>query len=457
MIGRLHAPRPPGKKTLVPSLVLLLALLPGVASAQWVQLGPGIDGVSEGDSLGACVALSSVGSRVAVGAPWHNGIGARIGYVRVHEWDDGTQMWVQLGSDIDGEADWDFSGSSVALSSDGALLAIGAPYNDGNGGDSGHVRVYELIAGVQDWVQLGQDIDGENGTNHSGTSVALSSDGSRLAVGAPYNDGNGVDSGHVRVHEWDDGTQMWVQLGQDIDGEGSGDASGSWVALTSDGSRLAVGAPLNNGTGGDSGHVRVYEWSETPQIWEQLGSDIDGEAGGDTSGYAVAFSSDGSLLAVGAPYNDGNGQDSGHMRVHEWVAGTQSWQQLGSDIDGEAANDWSGYSGAISSDGMRVAIGASRNDGNGANSGHVRVHKWDGAAQIWEQHGQDIDGDEGDFSGGYGGVALSSDGRWLAVGAPGNDVNGLSSGRVRVYSDPGVIFADGFESGDTHNWSSVFP
>ena len=51
--------------------------------------------------------------------------------------------WRQRGADIDGEAANDWSGSSVSLSSDGTILAIGAPYNDGNGSDAGHVRVYK--------------------------------------------------------------------------------------------------------------------------------------------------------------------------------------------------------------------------------------------------------------------------------------------------------------------------
>ena len=52
--------------------------------------------------------------------------------------------------------------------------------------------------------------------------------------------------------------------------------------------------------------------------------------------------------------------------------------QLGDDIDGEAANDQSGYSVSLSSDGSRVAIGAPQNDGNGTNSGHVRVYSLNG-------------------------------------------------------------------------------
>ena len=44
------------------------------------------------------------------------------------------------------------------------------------------------------------------------------------------------------------------------------------------------------------------------------------------------------------------------MRVYEYSS--SSWSQLGSDIDGEAANDNSGYSVSLSSDGTKVAIGA---------------------------------------------------------------------------------------------------
>ena len=48
--------------------------------------------------------------------------------------------------------------------------------------------------------------------------------------------------------------------------------------------------------------------------------------------------------------------------------------KLGADIDGEAADDYSGYSVSIDSDGSHVAIGASENDGNGSDSGHVRIY-----------------------------------------------------------------------------------
>ena len=166
----------------------------------------------------------------------------------------------------------------------------------------------------------------------------------------------------------------FAQLGSDIDGEVADDVSGYSVSLSSDGGIVAIGASGNDGNGSSSGHVRLYEWNSGTSSWDQLGSDIDGEDGGDYSGVSVALSSDGSIVAIGADYNDGLlGNRSGHVRLYKWNSGTSSWDQLGSDIDGEAADDISGQSVSLSADGSIVAIGATGNDGNSSSSGHVRI------------------------------------------------------------------------------------
>ena len=103
--------------------------------------------------------------------------------------------------------------------------------------------------------------------------------------------------------------------------------------------------------------------------WTQLGQDINGEAASDQSGYSVSLSSDGTIVAIGAWQNDGTGSNAGHVRVYDYIGGR--WRKLGSDIDGEVANDFSGYSVSLSSDGTIVAIGAYFNNGRG----HVRVYE----------------------------------------------------------------------------------
>jgi hypothetical protein len=336
-------------------------------SSRWVQLGADIDGEAGVDGLyGWSVAMSAEVSRII--------IGSLIGPTRVYEWDGENRAWGQLGADIDGEAAGDYSGWSVAMSADGRGIIIGAPLNDGAGDYRGHARVYAWNGSK--WDQVGADIDGEAATDQSGWSVGMSANGSRFIIGAPYNDGNGDNSGHALVYEWDG--IAWDKLGPDINGEAAGDYSGYSVAMSADGSRIIIGAPRNDGAGDDSGHARVYEWDQVNSGWVQLGDDIDGEAADDLSGWSVAMSEDGSRIIIGAPFNDGNGEDSGHGRVYEWNG--SAWAQLGDDIDGEAGNtggagDQSGYSVAMSADGSRFIIGAPYNDGNGIFSGHARVYE----------------------------------------------------------------------------------
>ncbi len=423
------------------------------------QIGSDIDGEAARDWSGEGVVLSSDGRRVAIGAYGNDGNGEDSGHVRVYDWDDERGAWAQIGDDIDGEAAGDESGRAIAFSADGNRMAVGGLRNDGNDGydsNRGHVRIYDWDAGKGAWAQIGDDIEGETPRDNLGDAVSLSADGSRVAIGA-Y--GNGLDdglnggvfmaadlaTGHVRIYDWDAERGAWVQFGNDIDGEATGDKSSyESVALSSNGNRVAIGAFRNDGNDGrdsDRGHVRVYDWNG--DIWAQVGGDIDGEAEEDYSGRSIALSADGNRLAVGASYNDGDDTDvdgvpinsrRGHVRVYGWDGGI--WAQVGGDIDGEAEEDYSGRSVAISADGHRLAVGAGGNDGDDTHNsrrGHVRVYDWkDGN---WVQIGIDINGEaEDDWLGRA--ISLSSDGRRVAIGSiynDGDDTSNSRRGHVRVY------------------------
>jgi len=325
-----------------------------------------------------------------------------------------SEGWNQKGPTVKGAAANDNSGWSVSVSFDGSVVASGAPFKNLQ---TGEVRVYEWID--PNWSQRGSPIVGPTTGYHFGKSISLSYDGSLLAVGAPF--GGGGARGRVKVYEWN--TVSWIQKGGNIDGEGINDNSGT-VSLSHDGSILAVGAHNSAGGGTSRGRVKVYEWDTVS--WNQKGGNIDGEADSDSCG-SVSLSWDGLTVAVGAGGNDGNGSNSGHVRVYYWDGGT--WAQRGADIDGEAAGDYSGTV-SLSSDGLTVAVGAGGNDGGGSDAGHVRVYEYTAS---WNQKGGDIDGQSaGDNFGSS--VSLSADGNKLAVGAPGNDGNRANSGRVYVYA-----------------------
>ncbi len=414
-------------------IALVGVALTGSAAAQQTDptyevVGSDVIGERQFDGSGAAVAMSDDGTVIAVGAPGNNADGNDKGHVRVYGLTDGD--WVQIGADIDGEGDTDRSGISVALSADGMTVAIGAAQNDGAADNAGHVRVYSLDAG--NWVQVGSDIDGEAEGDKSGFSVALSADGTTVAIGAPENDGTGANAGHVRVYAVS--ADRWSQVGADIDGEAEGDQSGFSVSLSNDGTRVAIGAPEAQGqvmgeSRFDTGHVRVYELSAGS--WGQVGADIDGEDQSDRSGTSVSLSGDGTTVAIGARANDEAAQGAGHVRVFGLDAG--AWSQIGADIEGEGADDQSGNTNsvALSDDGTTLVIGAANNDGAAENAGHVRVFALD--ADAWTQVGVDVDGDAvGQRMGAA--VAVSADGSNLIGGADGYD-DGASpdAGRAQVY------------------------
>src|SRR5210317_1934816 len=277
----------------------------------------------------------------------------------------------------------DISGGSLQLRNSDNHLLVGGDASFNGGVYLGRTKLFttdvvESITFTGTINQLGQDIDGEASQDYSGRSVSLSSDGTIVAIGAHYNDGTSTNtswnSGHVRIYQYN-GT-VWNQLGQDIDGEAEGDRLGWAVSLSSDGTNVAIGANYNDGTTtSNAGHARVYQYNGT--VWNQLGQDIDGEAANDYSGYSVSINSDGTIVAIGAYRNDGIGGDGGHVRIHQYNSDNNLWNQLGQDIDGEANNDRSGNSVSINSDGTIVAIGAFYNDGTTtSNAGHVRIYQY---------------------------------------------------------------------------------
>lgn len=405
-----------------PKLQLLLSLLiiSLFAHAQ-TQIGADIIGEAAKDNSGFSVSLSSDGNILAIGAPGNtrtNPVLGGHGHVRVYEYASGK--WEQLGEDIDGEDEGDQSGYSLALSSDGKIVAIGAPFNDGFNPDfsgSGHVRIYEYNTGT--WVLIGE-IDGEI-DDGAGFSVALSSDGSVVAIGGIYNDDIASQNGVARIYENQAG--VWTQVGGNIYGESANDYLGGSVSISADGSIVAIGAASGN-------YTRVYQRNTITGGWTQLGATIEGEQEGDGAGYDVSLSADGSILAIGSNGNDDNGINSGHVRVFEYNSG--SWAQRGANINGEAAGDQFGRSVSLSSNGNIVAIGASENN----LSGHARIFEY--VAGTWRQRGDDIDGELAYDRFGRS-ISLSADGSIVAIGADGNDANGDFSGHVRVFDLSDVI------------------
>jgi hypothetical protein len=355
-----------GARILVGGLYAEYAAVYDLIGTQWVQIGADIKSGNTNDEFGYSVAMSGAGSRIAVGASSIASSFDFLGIVRIYDWNGAN--WNKPGLDIKGDANGNRAGTRVVLSQSGLRIAVCSFLSDRNGkSDSGHVSVYNWNG--TNWLQLGADIVGEAAGDQSGylQGVAMSSSGSRIIIGAILNDGIGkADCGHARIYDWSG--ESWVQIGQDIDGEAAGDKSGLSVAMSASGSRILIGASLNDGNGKtDSGNARVYDWNGAN--WIQLGQDIDGEAAGDNFGASVAISASGSRIVVGGPNNNGKG----HVRIFDWNGA--SWIQFDQDIDGQAAGDLFGSAVAISNSGSIILVGAYKNDASGTNNGAVKVYQ----------------------------------------------------------------------------------
>jgi hypothetical protein len=150
---------------------------------------------------------------------------------------------------IDGLAAYENSGTRVSLSSDGITVAIGAPYALST---TGTTRIYKWNS--SSWILLGSQINGLTAGEQSGTSVSLSSNGTTVAIGAPYANSN---TGTTRIYKWNNSS--WILLGSQINGLAANELLGTSVSLssTSNGTTVAIGAPDANSS---AGTTRIYQY-----------------------------------------------------------------------------------------------------------------------------------------------------------------------------------------------------
>lgn len=406
-----------------------LVLVNGLLTAQtWNQIGIDIDGDLEGDQFGWSVDLSADGSRLVIGATMDGLENNFAGQVTVYDQNNG--QWTQTGNAIDGTQSMMEFGFAVAISDDGSRIAVGAPKADPFGIDKGSVRIFELMG--DEWLQLGESIDGSFVFDQAGQSIAFSTDGNRIAIGAHLNDGSGPNRGHVRIFDFEE--NEWVQIGNNVNGEITSGQSGWSVALSADGSIMAVGAIGNNENGLLSGQVRAYQFNGIG--WEQLGSDINGTMAGDRLGWSLALSNNGSRMIIGAPQNIESSDAPGYVDIYEFSSG--NWSLLGSRILGVGTNDEFGTAVTINADGNSIAIGAPGHNFEGEQRGMARIFElnngnWSSvAAPIFGEGAGDLFGHS---------VAFDLDGNTLAVGAIHNSGESNNAGHVRVF-EPGILSSE---------------
>ena len=199
------------------------------------------------------MALSADGSTVAIGAPRNSN---RTGQVAVYRINSEGSSWERLGQTIFGNAIDECFGIAMDITPDGNTLAIGLSLRERYGGQ---VKVFSLMSREDinkaiTWNQIGQFETG------SCISVSFPDDGKTLAIGSLYDHGGDSNLenwvGSVSVHRMDESKSNWIQIGDDIDGAEGNNVSGSLVSLSADGNKVAIGS--NRGLTDGSDYVSVY-------------------------------------------------------------------------------------------------------------------------------------------------------------------------------------------------------
>lgn len=234
-------------------------------NSTWSDMEVSIIGGNANDNVGRSFSVSDDWV-IAVGAPRQDDFVETIsrrdtqsafGYVDVFQW-NGTNL-NRVGERLNGSANGDWFGYSVSLSSDGSVLAVGAPQYGSlsEGYRRGRVSVYEYRNDSWDLVQ---NIDGMSGGN-SGWSVSLSDDGTYLAVGAPYasRDENSPLSGSFIIYERN-GTE-YIPLSDEVFGDSPNDLMGFSVSLADNG-KIIVGEPTVSQSQ-ESGGASVFSFSSS--------------------------------------------------------------------------------------------------------------------------------------------------------------------------------------------------
>jgi len=372
-------------------LVLMIGTHTRAVAQSWVLQGNALAGQSTNASFGRVFSLSADGKTLAVYS-----VDLTSGRIQSYTW-NGT-AWLPIGNIL--VVPKSNSNVQIALSADGNTLAAtfsniaqvwawngsswigrGTVFSDAHTIDLSADGLTVIIAGVcnivappcsapvkiftwngTDWVQKGTDIIAQRSLN----SVSINNDGNVIAFGQILGDEISGNFGQVKAYIWNGAD--WMQRGQALVGNASGDKFGVDISLNSTGEALVVGAQGLS----YKGEVRIFDWNGT--TWTPKGAHINGE-GDEELGLSVDISADGNTVVAGARFASSWKPLPGGMlsylegltRAYHWD-GT-NWTQLGDDIYGDFISDLEGYCVSISADGRSIATAAPAH----SSFGRVRV------------------------------------------------------------------------------------
>lgn len=330
----------------------------------------------------------------------------------------------------------DMFGRAVAISADGTTVAIGSYLDDETHSNRGSVYVYNKSG--ETWSLQTKIVDTDSLANDRfGEFIAISNDGNRLVVSSTGDDDGvaGNDAGSIAVYHRSGST--WTRKVKLIASDAAAtDTFGYGVSISGDGNTIAVGSPRDdNSPNNDTGSVYIFTYNGT--TWTQqaklLASD---RTTSDWFGYSTSLSYDGNKVVIGAIYDDTNPYtDSGSAYVFT-RSGTTWSQQAKLVSQSPAGQEYFGAAVSMSQDGTTIAVGAYS---SGGGKGAVYIYTTNGTT--WSHQATLIPSGISSTAT-YGiSVALSADGNVLVAGAQGDITGVTTSGSMIVHEREGTTWA----------------
>lgn len=381
------------------------------------------------DLFGVSVALSSDGNTALIGADGTTVSGkaaAGMAYVFTRTNGVWSSAPTQNFTDPVGTTG-DLFGESVALSNDGNTALISAP---GNNSYEGAAYLFARTNGA--WPKSPSQTFNDPvavANDQFGVRVALSGDGSAALIGANGTTVSGKSFvGAAYVYAQSNGIWPSAPTYSFADPIGAADAFGSSVALSNSGAAALIGAD-GTAVSGNSGAGVAYMFTQANGVWSNAPAHMFSDphaASGDTFGSSVALSNDASVALIGATFDVPGNSNVGAAYVY--VQNNGSWpsaptQSFTDPLNG--ANDFFGWSIALSGDGTVALVGA-----YGAGEAYAYVQRngvWSNAPYTLVNQGGNSFGIS---------VALTSDGTGTMVGAMNTLVAGKSSAGTAYFFIP---------------------
>jgi MYXO-CTERM domain-containing protein len=319
------------------------------------RLAPSLDSADR--RFGRSIAASASGSTVVVGAPDDSALDPQGGAAHVFSRAASGPYAEVAVLRPSTRGSFDQFGAHVAVSADGAYIAVGAP---GAGpDDTGSVFVFTQVGGV--WTEQAVVVPTGADSGDEVSPVDLDATGTRLLVGSP-DDSSGTCTGCGAAFVFVRSGATWSQEATLLSPEAAPFEKTGWsVALSNDGTRAVVGIPGEDTTATDSGGARTFVRTGAAWAHEAL-LQPSGAGPVDRCGLAVAMDASGHQVALGCPLDDtALGSNAGSVRMFAFREGAWSLDAAITLSDG-SSDDQLGFSVAVTPEGGRLVAGAPGDD-----------------------------------------------------------------------------------------------